>query len=45
MIEGILSWVMLFMGIYKENPLYFISSGVFAIAAQIWIIRNKGGKK
>jgi hypothetical protein len=45
MIEGILSWAMLFMGIYKENPLYFIASGGFAIAAQIWITRYEGDKE
>lgn len=45
MIEGILSWVMLFIGAYKESPLYFIASGVFAVAAQIWLTRYEGDKK
>lgn len=45
MIEGILSWIMLFMGIIINNPLYFIASGVFAVAAQIWMVRESKNDK
>ena len=40
MFEGVLSWVMLLSGIIAKNPMYFIASGVFAVAAQIWMIRE-----
>lgn len=40
MIEGILSWIMLIWGVATNNPLYFIASGVFAVAAQIWMARE-----
>ena len=35
MVEALLAWIMLFMGIVKGDPLYFIASGVFAVAIQI----------
>lgn len=35
MIEGLLAWIMLFIGICKGDPLYFIASGGFAIASRI----------
>ena len=43
MIEGILSWICLFIGFITRNPNYLIASGAFAIAAQIELYRKKGG--
>jgi hypothetical protein len=40
MIEGMLSWIMLIWGVATNNPLYFIASGVFAVAAQIYMIKE-----
>lgn len=40
MIEGVLSWAMLICGMFTKDPLYFIACGVFAIAAQIWMVRE-----
>lgn len=45
MIEGILAWIMLIFGIVDGNPLFFIASGAYAVAAQIWMITHKGDKK
>lgn len=44
MIEAIFAWLCLFIGIVTQNANYFIASGVFAVAAQIELYRNKGGK-
>ena len=43
MIEGIISWICLFIGLITQNPNYLIASGVFAIATQIELYRKKGG--
>ena len=43
MIEGIVSWICLFIGLATRNPNYLIASGVFAVAAQIELYRKKGG--
>ena len=43
MIECILAWMFLFVGIVSQNPNYFIASGAFAIATQIYLHR-KGGE-
>lgn len=43
MIECILSWIMLFMGIVTTNANYFIASGVFAVASHLYRMR-KGGE-
>lgn len=43
MIEGILSWLFLFCGIITQNTGYFVASGVFAIAGQIYQ-HGKGGE-
>jgi hypothetical protein len=43
MIEGILSWVMLFIGMGTTNANYFIASGVFAVASHLYQMR-KGGE-
>lgn len=40
MFEIILAWIMLFVGIFKGNPLYFIASGVFSIAGSLTIMRE-----
>jgi hypothetical protein len=45
MIEAILAWLCLFIGIATQNANYFIASGAFAIAAQIELYRKKGGKE
>lgn len=39
MIEGIICWICLFIGLITQNPNYLIASGVFAIAAQIYQYR------
>lgn len=44
MLELIMAWVCLGMGFVKENPLYLIASGVFAIAIQISGLRKGGGE-
>ena len=44
MIEAILAWLCLFIGIVTKNANYFIASGVFAVAAQIELYRKKGGR-
>ena len=35
MIEGILAWIMLFIGIGTGKPLWFVASGVYAIAVYV----------
>lgn len=40
-IESIISWICLFVGLTTQNPDYLIASGVFAIAAQIELYREK----
>lgn len=40
MIENILAWVFLFIGIFTLNPIYFVASGVFAIATQLDSLRK-----
>ena len=47
MIECLLAWMMLFLGLLTGNPLYLIASGVFAVASRIggkedkkWIKKN-----
>lgn len=41
MVECLLAWIMLFVGIGTGNPLYLIASGVFAIAARIGNLKNE----
>lgn len=42
MIECFITWFCLFIGVVSGNPLWYIASGVFAIAAQIYkLIHNK----
>lgn len=43
MIECIISWACLFIGLITQNSNCLIASGVFAIAAQIALCR-KGGE-
>ena len=45
MIENILAWAMLLCGIANKNPLYFIASGTFAIAARIYYIKAESEVK
>lgn len=45
MIECIVSWICLFIGIVTRNPNYLIASGAFAIALQIELYRKKGGEE
>lgn len=44
MIECVLAWIFLFVGIVSLNPDYFIESGAFAVASQIYLYRTKGGE-
>ena len=41
MIECILAWTMLFVGLVVANPLYIIASAVYAVASRISLL--KGG--
>lgn len=43
MTELIVAWLCLIRGLITQNPNYFIASGAFAIATQIWLYRTKGG--
>lgn len=40
MIEAALAWISLFVGLITQNPNYFIASGCFAIATQIYLMRK-----
>ena len=42
MIECILAWIMLFIGIAEGTADWFIACGVFAIASQLYQLNNKG---
>lgn len=44
MIECFLSWMMLLVALFAEEGAagWFIASGVYAIAAQIYLMREKG---
>lgn len=42
MIECALAWIFLFAGLFAKEPICFVASGVFAIAAQICISRERG---
>lgn len=42
MVECIVAWICLAIGFITQNPNYFIASGAFAVAAQIYLHR-KGG--
>lgn len=42
-IECVISWICLFVGLITQNPNYLIASGAFAIATQIELYRKKGG--
>ena len=41
MIECILAWIMLFIGIFESTADWFIACGVFAIASQIYFSNNE----
>lgn len=41
MLETILSWVFLFVGVLNGEPLYIIASGVFAVAVNIYLLRKE----
>lgn len=41
MVECVLAWIMLFCGIVFSNPLFFVASAVYAIAAQVGGWGNK----
>ena len=45
MIDCVLSWMMLFMGVLTENPNYFIASGVFAVASYLCRMSKGGAEK
>jgi hypothetical protein len=41
MIESILAWILLFVGLVKGNPLYLIASAVYAVASRIGMLRKE----
>lgn len=41
MIESVLAWMMLFIGLLTGNPLYLIASAVYAIASRIGMLRKE----
>ena len=43
MLEGFLAWIFLFIGTAYCDPRYFIASGVFAVASQLYCIAKKDG--
>ena len=46
MIEGVISWICLAVFIFGGfNPMYLVASGLFAVAANIWIRNHKDDKK
>ena len=46
MIEGVISWICLAVFIFGGfNPVYLVASGLFAVAANIWIRNHKDDKK
>lgn len=45
MFECILAWYFLFAGLFAGDSTYFVASGVFAIAAQIYACREERNKK
>lgn len=46
MIEGVISWICLAVFIFGGfNPMYLVASGLFAVAANIWIRTHKDDKK
>lgn len=40
MIEGVMAWVLLFVGIATREAEWFAASGAFAIALQIKLLRD-----
>ena len=46
MVEGVISWICLAVFIFGGfNPVYLVASGLFAVAANIWIRNHKDDKK
>ena len=46
MIEVVISWICLAVFIFGGfNPVYLVASGLFAVAANIWIRNHKDDKK
>ena len=46
MIEGVISWICLAVFIFGGfNPVYLVASGLFAVAANIWIRNHKDDKE
>ena len=46
MIEGVISWICLAVFIFGGfNPMYLVASGLFAVAANIWIRNHKDDKE
>ena len=45
MVECLLTWITLFVGIGTGNPMYLIASGVFAIASRIGILKNESERE
>ena len=46
MIEAVISWICLAVFIFGGfNPVYLVASGLFAVAANIWIRNHKDDNK
>ena len=41
MVESVLAWIMLFLGVTTGTPLYLIASAVYAVAARIGKLRKE----
>ena len=41
MIECILAWVLLIVGIRTGNPLYMIASATYAVASRVGVLRKE----
>lgn len=41
MVECIMAWLLLFIGFAKQEADWFIASGVFAVASQIYWLRER----
>ena len=42
MVEGVMAWLLMFIGFAKMEADWFIASGVFAVALQIHRLREEG---
>lgn len=45
MIEQLLAWIFLFVGLFSGNPLYLIASAAYAVASRIGLLRKEDDGK